>query len=111
MPKRINSSELGPNFSKATRDLSGNEPDFAPQNGSIEIDTRDNDSLNPLYYACDKRKTETVKLLLEIGGIDINAQDTDGRSPLIRATQQEHTVKSSDCCLSRPTSTSTSKTV
>ena len=71
--KRINSREIGPNFSKATQDLSGNEPDLAPQNGSIEIDTRDNGSLNPRYYACDKGKTETVKLLLEKGGVDINA--------------------------------------
>ena len=88
--KRINSSEIGPNFSKATQDLYGNGPDLAPQNGSIEIDSRDNDSLTPLYHACDKGKTETLKLLLEEGGVDINAQDTYGWSALIRATQQEH---------------------
>ena len=88
--KRINSSEIGPNFSKATQDLSGNGPDLAPQSGSTEIDSRDNDSLNPLYYASDNGKTETVKLLLEKGGVDINPQDTYGRSPLVRATQQEH---------------------
>ncbi|XP_014789065.1 serine/threonine-protein phosphatase 6 regulatory ankyrin repeat subunit B [Octopus bimaculoides] len=48
----------------------------------IEVNQRNNEGFTPLHHACTHGHKDTVHLLLNHIGIDVNASDRDGNTPL-----------------------------
>ena len=62
------------------------------EEGSLNVNERDNHGRIPLHLACLKGRTEIVKLLIDIGErLNINEKDSKGSTPLHIACKIGHT--------------------
>ena len=53
------------------------------------VDMRYKNGYNLLHYACECCKRETIKYIISIPGIDLNARDNQGRTPYMVAFHEE----------------------
>ena len=64
-----------------------------------------NKVITPLHVAVRRGHTECVKKLMLAPGIDVNIKDTDGMTPVMRASGNYEILKLLKCCSEFPVHT------
>lgn len=54
---------------------------------SLEINVRDGSQSTPLHWACFNKSENALNYILSVPGVDLEAQDENGLSPLHIAVQ------------------------
>ena len=60
------------------------------ETGKVNVDSKDNDSWTPLWWAAGNGHEAVVKMLLDTGNVDVDSKDNDGRTPLLWAAKNGH---------------------